>query len=467
MLFDSLNLDPKLAKAVSDLGFTEMTEIQEKCIPEIRLGKDLVGQSSTGSGKTLAFGLPILEKIEKGKGIQVLILTPTRELCVQVCDAMNDFAKYSHIKSIGVFGGVNINPQIQELRFAEIVVGTPGRILDHTERGTINYKKIKFLVLDEADKMFEMGFVEDVEEIISHVPKERQTLLFSATIDSGIQRLVRKHLKDPVSVKGQFRVDRSLLKQFYYEVKREEKFSLLAHLLKQNRIGLSLIFTGTRREADIVARNLQKNGFDATAIHGGHAQNKRLRALESLRKGHISALVATDVAARGLDIKNVNYVYNYDVPRTSDEYIHRIGRTARAGEQGAAITLLCGQDHMNFRAVMRDRSIEIKREENPQFAIIPFARHQEHRGHFGGRGRRPSSDRGYGGHSRERQGYGGSSSGGYGSRSSSHGSSGYGRKPGFSGGHSSRSKPFGKRGGFNKRRNWNDPGRSDYGQTSH
>lgn len=375
MLFEELNLKPELLKAIKHLGFTETTGIQEKCIPSIQEGKDIVAQSSTGSGKTAAFGLPLLEKLQTDKGIQLLVLTPTRELCVQVADAMQGFAKFlSHVRIVSVYGGVSIVPQIDHLRRANIVVGTPGRILDHISRNTINFQHVKFLVLDEADKMFEMGFIEAVEEILRHIPQQRQTLLFSATIPQAVMHLVRKHLKNPMSIKGETYVHKTLLKQVYYVIPTKEKFSLLAHLLKGKPEGLALIFCATRRETDLVAKNLKLHGIQALAIHGGLTQNKRELALEALKNGHVNTLVATDVAARGLDIKSVSHVYNYDVPKSPNEYIHRIGRTARAGSNGEAVTLLSERDYDNFNHILSDRSLEIKKEQLPHFPQVAFQR---------------------------------------------------------------------------------------------
>ncbi len=431
MKFEQFNLNPELLKAVKGIGFEDATPIQEKCIPEIMAGKDVVGQSSTGSGKTAAFGLPILQKIHPGKGLQALVLTPTRELCVQVTEAMNEFGRHVRSRAASVYGGVGIEPQIHAIRTADVVVGTPGRILDHLERRTISFDKVRFLVLDEADKMFEMGFVEAVENIIRQVPKDRQTLLFSATFSSTIHDLVRKHLRSPVTIKGETHVDKSLLRQVYYDVKSYDKFSLLVHLLKNNPQGLALIFCATRREVDVVAKNLKTQGVKAMAIHGGLTQSRRLHALESLRRGRANVLVATDVAARGLDIKDVSHVYNYDVPKTSEEYVHRIGRTARAGEAGDAVTLLSERDYENFNSVLRDRSLDIRKAEAPTFEKLRFERMVSSHHEFSGRPRRPygqSQSRGGYGHARR---YGDSDRPSYGERRSSYdsdsstGSSGY------------------------------------------
>jgi len=443
MKIEELNLHPLLQKVVVGMGFTEAMPIQEKCIPEIRQGRDIVGQSSTGSGKTAGFGLPILEKIQPGKGIQVLILTPTRELCVQVTEAMNEFGRYMHTRAVSVYGGVGIEPQITAIRTADIIVGTPGRILDHLERRTINFGLVKFLVIDEADKMFEMGFIDDVERIISTVPKNRQTMLFSATMSADIQGIIRKHLHSPVMAKGEIYVDKSLLKQTYYDVRSYDKFSLLVHLLRKDTAGFALIFCATRREVDTVSKNLKMQGIKAMAIHGGLTQNRRLHALDSLKMGHINALVATDVAARGLDIKDVSHVYNYDVPKTSEEYVHRIGRTARAGANGMAVTLLSERDYDNFNSVLRDRSLDIRKADLPQFEKVAFVRNQP----MERRPFRSSSGYGRGGQSHQ---------GGYGRSGSSYGS----RRP--SGEHSSATSRTGES-SSGRGSSWHS-GRSDTGE---
>jgi ATP-dependent RNA helicase DeaD len=378
-------MDDQIRAMMQKAGFTELTPIQEKTIPEIKNGRDVVGQSSTGSGKTAAFAMPLIEKVHVGKGLQCLILTPTRELCIQVAHVIKQFSKGTNMQVTTVYGGVGIEPQIKSLQTTDVVVGTPGRMLDHLERRTINLHGVRYLVLDEADKMFEMGFIEDVEKIISQIPKERQTMLFSATFSSAIQGLIHKYLKNPVTVKTNLHVDKSLLNQVYYQVKAYDKFSLLVHLLKHKTEGLALIFCATRREVDVVARNLQKQRIHAMAIHGGLSQNKRTQALDLLRNNEIDVLVATDVAARGLDIKNVSNVYNYDVPKTSEEYLHRVGRTARAGNKGEAVTLLVDRDFENFSRVLENRTLEIRKLEIPQFEKIFFQREEQRprQGRFG------------------------------------------------------------------------------------
>jgi ATP-dependent RNA helicase DeaD len=382
MKCEQLIIQTKLLAKLQEQEFKELTLIQEKCIPEIVLGKDVVGQAETGSGKTLAFCLPILNKITPRQGLQALVLTPTRELCVQVTDVFKDFGKTLGIRTTSVYGGVSIGPQIHDIRTSEIVIGTPGRMLDHLRRRTIDLSSIKILVLDETDKMFEMGFVDDVEEIIRQIPQQRQLLMFSATISEDVHRLARRHLKNPMIIKTQSYVDHSKLKQIYYDIyEQNQKFSLLVHLLNSNTDGLSIVFCGTRRESDAVSKNLARQGIRVSAIHGGMRQQKRTSSLDALKTQKIRVLVATDVAARGLDIKNVTHIYNYDVPKTPTEYVHRIGRTARAGANGAAITLLTERDHDNFRRVQSNDDLQIERADIPDFRKVPFMRRFEPRDH--------------------------------------------------------------------------------------
>jgi ATP-dependent RNA helicase DeaD len=380
MKFQELSIHPELIKQTAKEGFEVLTPIQEKCIPDILNGKDVAGQAETGSGKTIAFCLPILEKIKHGNGLQAVILTPTRELCIQVTDVFETFGRILGIKTISIYGGVGIEPQIKNLRTADVVIGTPGRMLDHKRRGTIDLRRVKFLILDETDKMLEMGFIEDVEKIIRSTPRQRQTLMFSATIQKNIQGLMKRYLINPLIVKTKSQVDKSKLQQTYFDIPNQnDKFSILVHLLKNDTSRSSIVFCATRRESDIVSKNLRQHGIPASAIHGGMKQNKRNQSLEALKKEKTDVLVATDVAARGLDIKNVSHIYNYDVPKTPTEYIHRIGRTARAGENGIARTLLTRPDHDNFRRVQSDKELDIKEEEIPDFKRLPFFRQQKNR----------------------------------------------------------------------------------------
>jgi ATP-dependent RNA helicase DeaD len=378
MKSEQLNIHEKLLCKLQEKEFYDLTKIQERCIPEVLQGNDVVGQAETGSGKTLAFCLPILNAIKPGQGLQTLILTPTRELCIQVTDVFKEFGKPIGVRTTSVYGGVSIGPQIHNIRSADIVIATPGRTLDHLRRGTLDCRKIRILVLDETDKMFEMGFIEDVETIIRYIPSQRQMLLFSATISEDVYRLSRRYLRHPVVIKTQSYVDHHKLKQVYYDIyEQNQKFSLLVHLLTTNTQGLSIVFCGTRRESDAVTKNLARQGIHASAIHGGMKQNKRSSSLDAIKTQKTKVLVATDVAARGLDIKNVTYIYNYDVPKTPTEYVHRIGRTARAGANGSAITLLTERDHDNFRRVQSNDDLIIERVDIPEFRKVPFLRRFE------------------------------------------------------------------------------------------
>ncbi len=376
-----INLQPELAKVFEEMGFVEYTDIQKKTIPLIQQGKDVIGQSFTGSGKTVAFGFPILEKITHKHGLQALILVPTRELCEQVTTEMRKFAKHKKMSISAVYGGVSINPQIHSLGHADIVVATPGRMLDHLERGTTNLTNAKILVLDEADKMFEMGFIEDVKKIISQLPRERQTLLFSATISHQVQEVVKNYMKNPEKIKVQSYVGEEKLAQYFYSVPAGDKFSLLVHLLRHEQPGLTIIFCATRNRVDALSKNLYKQEINSRSLHGGLTQNRRKQAIDMFHGNKVDILVASDVAARGLDIKNVGHIINYDIPKTSKEYIHRIGRTARAGKEGKVISLLAPQDHDNFRNVLEDRSLIVKKLELPKFERVPFI--TVHRRDFG------------------------------------------------------------------------------------
>ncbi len=368
--FRKLGLSEELLKLLEKEGFRKPSEIQEKVIPLVLQGKDVIGGSATGSGKTLAFGAGIIERIKKEKGLQILILTPTRELAEQVGNVFTKFSEYKELNVAIVYGGVSINHQITALRHSEIVVGTPGRIIDHMERGTINFSDLKVLVLDEADRMLDMGFIHDVEKIIKNCPKERQTLLFSATISGDIEHIASRHMKNPVTISVESYVDPSKLKQIYYDVEKNQKFSLLVHLLKREKHNLVMVFCNTRHNTDFIGRNLGNLGVDVLAIHGGLTQQKRNRIMEKFHETKVYVLVCTDIAARGLDIPGISHIYNYDIPKTSKDYIHRIGRTARAGKEGIAINLLSDRDYENFRNVLKDESLYIEKVELPEIETV-------------------------------------------------------------------------------------------------
>jgi len=375
--FEDIGLSPGLVKDIAGMKISEPTLIQEKSIPHIINNKDVIGQSATGSGKTLAFGCGVVEKTVPGKGLQALILTPTRELAEQVKNALIQMSYSKRLKIISIYGGVAIGPQIDALHNADVVVATPGRFLDHVERRTINNSKIKLLVLDEVDRMLDMGFIDDVQKIIRVCPRERQTLIFSATISSQVIRIAEKYMKDPIRVEAERMVDPAKLKQVYYDVPRNMKMSLLIHLLRNEKVGLVMVFCNTRRSTDFVVKNLRVNKVNATAIHGGLSQQKRSRTIKAFNDAKTEVLVCTDVAARGLHIPNVSHVYNYEIPHVAIDYIHRIGRTARVGEEGKVINLLADQDHDNFSVVLRDyRDATIEKVELPKVERIIAVRQE-------------------------------------------------------------------------------------------
>ncbi|MBD3204261.1 DEAD/DEAH box helicase [Candidatus Woesearchaeota archaeon] len=375
--FKELGINKTILKSINDQGFDEPTDIQRETIPAILKGKDVIASSPTGSGKTLAFACPIIDSVKKGQGVQAIVITPTRELALQVTDALKTFSKYKKLMVTTIYGGVSINPQIRDLKRTEVVVGTPGRVLDHLQRGTMHLDSIKVAVLDEADRMLDMGFIDDVNKILSQCPRQRQTLLYSATITNDISGIANRYMKQPEKVLLEEYVDPKKLKQFYYNVDGSKKFSLLVHIMKQETASLSMVFCNTRRCVDFVARNLNKQGFDAMAIHGGHSQAKRTRTMDKFHDDKADVLVCTDVAARGLHIENVSHVYNYDIPRESKQYIHRIGRTARAGERGKAINLLSDRDFGNFDRVLRDNDVNIIKKDLPQFKRAGIGRRKK------------------------------------------------------------------------------------------
>ncbi|MDO8622923.1 MAG: DEAD/DEAH box helicase [archaeon] len=387
--FNALGLDQTFQKVLDELGFDEITEIQEKVIPLAVAGKDLIAGSATGSGKTLAFGFPIIEKLKVRGGLQALILTPTRDLAEQIAKSLKMFAKYKPLKIATIYGGVPISPQMDDLERADIAVGTPGRILDHLSRRSIDLSKIKIFVLDEADRMLDMGFIKDVTDIIYPLPKNRQTLLFSATISHDIRKIADKYMNNPVEISAESYVDASKLKQVFYDVPQREKFSLLVHLLKNEDSKLVMVFCNTKRTADFVGDNLKEHGFDALALHGNLNQNQRKRVLETFHRSEKFILVCTDIASRGLDIKNVSHIYNYDTSKVSTDYVHRIGRTARAGKEGKAITLLSELDYDNFRKIKNNASLYIEQIKLPEFEkiMVTSQGHDSRRGQWG-RGQR-------------------------------------------------------------------------------
>ena len=370
--FKDLGLNEDITSAISKSGFKTPTLIQERTIPLIIQHKDVIGESSTGSGKTLAFGCGLLQNITYKKGLQSLILTPTRELAEQIKKELLKLS--SKMKVSAVYGGVAIDPQVRELKNSEVVVGTPGRLLDHLQRRTIDTSKIKLIVLDEADRMLDMGFIESVEKILRSCPRERQTLFFSATISPKIKRLAKKYMKDHLIITAEKQVDPEKLEQVYYNIERNWKLSLLTHLLKEEKSKQIMVFCNTRHTTNFVTTNLRKNDLKATAIHGGLTQKVRNDTIKAFKELKVQILVCTDVAARGIHIDNVSHIYNYEIPKDPKDYIHRIGRTARAGEEGKVINLLAKEDHDNFSRIQRDSSnMEITSLDTPRLKRIKIS----------------------------------------------------------------------------------------------
>jgi len=375
MTFERLNIRQEIIRGLKETGITHPTEIQEKAIPLIKSGKDVIGISKTGSGKTAAFGVPILDKIVPENGVQTLVISPTRELAIQISDEFKKFGKYVNYPIATVYGGVGIVPQINQIRNANIVVGTPGRLLDHLQRRTLNLSKINCFVIDEADKMVEMGFIDDVKRILEHTAENRQIILFGATISDEIDYLKRKYMKNPSIVQVESKVKEEFLEQYYYNVEESDKFSLLVHLLKKEVSELVIIFCSARSTVEIVANNLKLQGIKAAIMHGKLSQNKRQSVIENFERGRPKILVASTVASRGLDIKDITHVINYDLSQDSKEYIHRVGRTARAGESGKAITLLSKRDYDAFGEILNRHMLDVKELPKEEFERLPFKTH--------------------------------------------------------------------------------------------
>ena len=343
MKFNELNLSADLLAEIEKAGFVVASPIQEQTIPLALEGKDVIGQAQTGTGKTAAFGLPTLEKIHtEDATIQALVIAPTRELAVQSQEELFRFGRSKGVKVRSVYGGSSIEKQIKALKSgAHIVVGTPGRLLDLIKRKALKLQDIETLILDEADEMLNMGFLEDIEAIISRVPENRQTLLFSATMPEAIKRIGVQFMKEPEHVKiAAKELTTELVDQYYIRVKEQEKFDTMTRLMDVEQPELAIVFGRTKRRVDELIRGIKIRGFRAEGIHGDLDQNKRLRVLRDFKNGNLDVLVATDVAARGLDISGVTHVYNYDIPQDPESYVHRIGRTGRAGKSGQSITFV-------------------------------------------------------------------------------------------------------------------------------
>jgi len=341
--FASFGFRPELMQGIQDLYYKEPTAIQEEAISLILEGKDVIGQAQTGTGKTAAFTLPILNGLEEGKrDIQALILTPTRELSIQIAKEVEKLGRHLNVNVLSLHGGTDIDKQLSKLKeTVQIVVGTPGRVLDHMKRGSLHFGRISTLVLDEADKMMEMGFLEDVEQIIVHTPSQRQVLLFSATMSDLVKKLAHRFMKQPPHIKiegKQKTVER--IEQFYYVINQSDKTDALVDVLEQEQPFLTIVFANTQVRVQHLTARLQENGLTAQALYGDLSQNKREQLMKQFREIRFQYLIATDIAARGLDVEGVTHVINYDLPNDVESYIHRVGRTGRAGQTGKAISLI-------------------------------------------------------------------------------------------------------------------------------
>ncbi|MBN2109944.1 MAG: DEAD/DEAH box helicase [Methanosarcinaceae archaeon] len=366
--FRDLQLSENMEKGIEDLGFEEPTPIQAQAIPYIMEGRDVIGQAQTGTGKTAAFGIPALEMIEQDiNRVQVLVLCPTRELANQVADELNKLSRYKKIKILPVYGGQSIERQIRALRRgAQVVIGTPGRIMDHIERGTLNIGGVSMVVLDEADEMLDMGFREDIEFILSKIPTTRQTILFSATMPGPIMKLTKRYQTDPQLIKT---IHKKLtvphVEQAYFEVKPHTKPEILCRLIDIYDVKSSLVFCNTKMGVDLLVEKLKTRGYLADGLHGDMKQQQRERVMSGFRKGDIETLVATDVAARGIDVENIELVFNYDMPQDEESYVHRIGRTGRAGRQGLAFTFVAGKEMYKLKNIQKYTKVKISHKNVP------------------------------------------------------------------------------------------------------
>jgi len=380
MKFDELGLSADLLRAIAAQGYDTPTPIQALAIPAVLSGRDLMAGAQTGTGKTAAFVLPILQRLSvtpplnaNGRGPRVLVLVPTRELAVQVEESVRTYGQFSRIRSVAIYGGVGINPQIAALRRGvDFLVATPGRLLDHMGQRTCDLSAVEILVLDEADRMLDMGFIHDMKKIIAKVPRNKQSLLFSATFPDEIRELARTLLNDPETIEvGRRNMAVELITQRIYHVDRERKRELLLHLFDNHGWNQVLVFTRTKYGADALAEKLDRAGIRSAALHGNKTQGARQRALNDFKNGKLVALVATDIAARGIDIDSLPYVVNFELPNVAEDYVHRIGRTGRAGAEGEAVSLVCVDEHKLLADIEKVLKRSLPREMIPGFETDP------------------------------------------------------------------------------------------------
>jgi ATP-dependent RNA helicase DeaD len=368
IFFEKLGLSQPVLKAISQMGFEAATPIQEQAIPLAMAGMDIIGQSQTGTGKTAAFGIPLIEKIDREtEKVKGLVVAPTRELAVQVAEELNTIGQVKGIRALPIYGGQDINRQIRSLKNRpQIIVGTPGRLMDHMRRKTIRLESVSMVILDEADEMLNMGFIDDIKIILQDVPHERQTMLFSATMPRPIQDLAQRFMKNPqlVQVKAK-EATVSNTEQFFLEVQEKRKFDVLCRILDMQSPKLAIVFGRTKKRVDELSEALNRRGYSAKGIHGDLNQAKRDSVMESFKRGNTEILVATDVAARGLDIDDISHIYNYDIPQDPEGYVHRIGRTGRLGKAGVAITFVTPREMGQLRLIEQMIKRKIVRQEVP------------------------------------------------------------------------------------------------------
>jgi ATP-dependent RNA helicase RhlE len=388
MSFSTLGLSDEIVRAITEHGYTTPTPIQAQAIPAVLAGGDLLAGAQTGTGKTAGFTLPILHRLSTNAGapatttaqrpIRALILTPTRELAAQVEESVRTYGKFLKLNSTVIFGGVGINPQIKLLKHGvDILVATPGRLLDHMQQGTVNLNGVEILVLDEADRMLDMGFIKDIKRVLAVLPKKRQNLLFSATFSEEIKALADGLLNSPAMIEVARRNSTvEIISQKIHPVDRDRKHPMLAHLIKTKEWTQVLVFTRTKHGANKLVEQLGADGISALAIHGNKSQSARTRALSEFKDGDLQVLVATDIAARGIDIDQLPHVVNYDLPNIPEDYVHRIGRTGRAGATGEAVSLVCVDEHEMLRDIERLIKRELPRETIPGFEPDPLAKAQ-------------------------------------------------------------------------------------------
>ena len=369
MTFEEMCLDTRIMRAIAEMGFEQPSPIQAQSIPIAVEGKDMIGQARTGTGKTASFGIPMLQRINpKDKNLQAIVLCPTRELAIQSANEIRKLAKFLHgIKVLPIYGGQEISKQIRSLKGGvQIVIGTPGRVMDHLRRHTLKPQTVDIVVLDEADEMLNMGFREDIETILGQLPEERQTMLFSATMPKPILEIAKRYLHEPEIVKViQKELTVPKIEQYYYEVNPRKKNEVLSRLLDMYDPSLSLVFCNTKRKVDELVADLKGRGYFAEGLHGDMKQSQRDRVMNSFRNGRTDILVATDVAARGIDVDDVEAVFNYDVPQDDEYYVHRIGRTGRAGREGRAFTLVVGKEIYKLKDIQRYCKTKIRRQPIP------------------------------------------------------------------------------------------------------